>query len=99
MGELPQPKNRNPVRAPRRPPPPPARQCPPRSARVNCLSPRLEWREVSGAGDLIAGTVLRHSNELYYRARVPIRLGTVRLDAGPTRSEERRVGEEGGARG
>ena len=58
-------------------------QYPPRSVCVNCLSHRLEWREVSGAGDLIADTVLHHSNELYYRARVPLRLGTVKLDAGP----------------
>ncbi|HKS64794.1 MAG TPA: zinc ribbon domain-containing protein, partial [Xanthobacteraceae bacterium] len=51
-------------------------QYPPRSACVNCLSHRLEWRETGGAGDLIAATVLHHSNELYYRERVPIRLGT-----------------------
>jgi NAD(P)-dependent dehydrogenase (short-subunit alcohol dehydrogenase family)/uncharacterized OB-fold protein len=58
-------------------------QYPPRSVCTACLSHRLEWREVSGAGDLIAATVLHHSNELYYRERVPIRLGTVKLDAGP----------------
>ncbi len=58
-------------------------QYPPRSVCVTCLSHRLEWREVSGAGELIAETVLHHSNELYYRARVPLRLGTVKLDAGP----------------
>ena len=28
--------------------------------------------------------MLHHSNELYYRERVPLRLGTVRLDAGPS---------------
>lgn len=59
-------------------------QYPPRSACATCLSHRLEWREVSGAGELIADTVLHHSNELYYRERVPLRLGTVRLDAGPS---------------
>jgi NAD(P)-dependent dehydrogenase (short-subunit alcohol dehydrogenase family)/uncharacterized OB-fold protein len=59
-------------------------QYPPRSACVTCLSHRLEWREVSGAGELLSGTVLHHSNELYYRERVPLRLGTVRLDAGPS---------------
>jgi NAD(P)-dependent dehydrogenase (short-subunit alcohol dehydrogenase family)/uncharacterized OB-fold protein len=58
-------------------------QYPPRSVCVTCLSHRLEWREAGGAGDLIAATVLHHSNELYYRQRVPIRLGTVKLDAGP----------------
>jgi NAD(P)-dependent dehydrogenase (short-subunit alcohol dehydrogenase family) len=49
-----------------------------------CLSHRLEWREIDGAGELITDAVLHHSNELYYRERVPIRLGTVRLDAGPS---------------
>jgi len=59
-------------------------QYPPRAACVKCLSHRLEWREVKGGGELIADTVLHHSNELYYRERVPLRLGTVRLEAGPT---------------
>lgn len=58
-------------------------QYPPRSACVKCLSHRLEWRETDGAGELLAETILHHSNELYYRERVPLRLGTVKLDAGP----------------
>jgi NAD(P)-dependent dehydrogenase (short-subunit alcohol dehydrogenase family)/uncharacterized OB-fold protein len=58
-------------------------QYPPRSVCTACLSHRLEWRETGGAGELIAATVLHHSNELYYRERVPIQLGTVKLDAGP----------------
>lgn len=57
-------------------------QYPPRSACATCLSHRLEWREVDGAGELISDTVLHHSNELYYRERVPVRLGLVRLAAG-----------------
>jgi NAD(P)-dependent dehydrogenase (short-subunit alcohol dehydrogenase family)/uncharacterized OB-fold protein len=56
---------------------------PPRSACAKCLSHRLEWREVDGAGELLADNMLHHSNELYYRERVPLRLGTVRLNAGP----------------
>jgi len=59
-------------------------QYPPRAACQKCLSHRLEWRETDGAGELISDTVLHHSNELYYRARVPLRLGLVRLDAGPS---------------
>jgi NAD(P)-dependent dehydrogenase (short-subunit alcohol dehydrogenase family)/uncharacterized OB-fold protein len=59
-------------------------QYPPRSACRECLSHRLEWREVNDTGELIADTVLHHSNELYYRERVPLRLGTVKLDAGTT---------------
>ncbi|MGD9923626.1 MAG: SDR family NAD(P)-dependent oxidoreductase [Pseudorhodoplanes sp.] len=59
-------------------------QYPPRDACANCLSVRLEWKPVSGRGDLISETLLHHSNELYYRARVPLRLGLVRLDEGVT---------------
>jgi NAD(P)-dependent dehydrogenase (short-subunit alcohol dehydrogenase family)/uncharacterized OB-fold protein len=57
---------------------------PPQEACRRCLSVRLEWRPQDGAGELISDTVLHHSNELYFRARVPLRLGSVRLDAGPT---------------
>ena len=59
-------------------------QYPPRAACHKCLSHRLEWRETDGAGELISDTVLHHSNELYYRERVPLRLGLVRLDTGPS---------------
>jgi NAD(P)-dependent dehydrogenase (short-subunit alcohol dehydrogenase family)/uncharacterized OB-fold protein len=55
-------------------------QYPPRDACTNCLSVRLEWKPVSGRGDLISETLLHHSNELYYRALVPLRLGLVRLE-------------------
>jgi NAD(P)-dependent dehydrogenase (short-subunit alcohol dehydrogenase family)/uncharacterized OB-fold protein len=59
-------------------------QYPPRDACANCLSVRLTWKEVSGRGGLISETLLHHSNELYYRARVPLRLGLVRLAEGVT---------------
>ncbi|MFN3349899.1 SDR family NAD(P)-dependent oxidoreductase [Pseudorhodoplanes sp.] len=59
-------------------------QYPPRDACAKCLSVRLEWKPVSGRGRLISETLLHHSNELYYRARVPLRLGLVRLDEGVT---------------
>ena len=39
---------------------------------------------MSGRGELISDTLLHHSNELYYRARVPLRLGLVRLTEGVT---------------
>lgn len=59
-------------------------QYPPRDACANCLSVRLTWKPVSGRGDLISETLLHHSNELYYRARTPLRLGLVRLAEGVT---------------
>lgn len=59
-------------------------QYPPREACQRCLSPRLRWREQSGAGRLLAVTTLHHSNDLYFRERLPWRLAMVQLDAGPS---------------
>jgi NAD(P)-dependent dehydrogenase (short-subunit alcohol dehydrogenase family)/uncharacterized OB-fold protein len=59
-------------------------QYPPREACHQCLSGTLRWREQPGAGELIAETTVHHSNDLYFRERVPWRLGLVRLDVGPT---------------
>lgn len=59
-------------------------QYPPREACRKCVSPRLAWREQDGLGTLLATTTLSHSNDLFFRERLPWRLGLVRLDAGPT---------------
>ena len=59
-------------------------QYPPREACGHCLSPHLVWRPQSGEGTLQAGTTLHHSNDLYFRERLPWRLGMVHLDAGPS---------------
>jgi NAD(P)-dependent dehydrogenase (short-subunit alcohol dehydrogenase family)/uncharacterized OB-fold protein len=59
-------------------------QYPPRDACHRCLSPRLQWRAQSGAGELLATTTLHHSNDPFFRERLPWRLGMVRLEAGPT---------------
>ena len=58
-------------------------QYPPREACHDCLSVRLDWRPQDGAGELLADTVLHHSNDLFFRERLPWRLGLVRLDSGP----------------
>ena len=57
-------------------------QYPPREACQRCLSERLVWREQDGAGELVSETMLRHSQELFFRERAPWRLGLVRLDSG-----------------
>ena len=57
---------------------------PVRTAGLRCLSGPLIWREQSGTGELMAETWVHHSNDLFFRERVPWRLGLVRLDAGPT---------------
>ena len=59
-------------------------QYPPREACHRCLSVELQWREQSGSGELISSTTVHHSHDLFFRERVPWRLGMVRLDAGPT---------------
>ena len=59
-------------------------QYPPREACLKCLSTQLPWRDQDGAGELLSSTVLRTSQELFFRERTPWRLGLVKLDAGPT---------------
>jgi NAD(P)-dependent dehydrogenase (short-subunit alcohol dehydrogenase family)/uncharacterized OB-fold protein len=59
-------------------------QYPPREACHRCLSLDLVWQSQSGEGELISETVLHHSHDLYFRDRMPWRLGMVRLDCGPT---------------
>ena len=59
-------------------------QYPPREACHRCLSPELPWQPQSGAGELLAMTTLAHSNDLYFRERLPWRLGMVWLDDGPS---------------
>ncbi len=59
-------------------------QYPPREACARCLSARLRWRAQAGTGQLIAVTTLHHSNDLFFRERLPWRLGLVKLDAGPS---------------
>jgi NAD(P)-dependent dehydrogenase (short-subunit alcohol dehydrogenase family)/uncharacterized OB-fold protein len=59
-------------------------QYPPREACHLCLSTRLKWKEQSGEGELLAATVLHHSNDLFFRERLPWRLGLAKLACGPT---------------
>jgi NAD(P)-dependent dehydrogenase (short-subunit alcohol dehydrogenase family)/uncharacterized OB-fold protein len=61
-----------------------AMQYPPREACHRCMGARLPWREQDGLGTLLAATALHHSNDLFFRERLPWRLGLVHLDAGPS---------------
>ena len=54
---------------------------PPREACPSCLSD-LQWRAANPHGRLIAETTLETSPELYFRERVPWRVGTVKLASG-----------------
>ena len=59
-------------------------QYPAREVCQRCLSVRLVWTVQDGAARLLSETTLQHSNDLYFRQRLPRRLGLAQLDAGPT---------------
>jgi NAD(P)-dependent dehydrogenase (short-subunit alcohol dehydrogenase family)/uncharacterized OB-fold protein len=59
-------------------------QYPPREACEKCLSVRLSWKRQDDKGELLAATVLHHSNDLFFRERLPWRLGLAQLACGPT---------------
>jgi NAD(P)-dependent dehydrogenase (short-subunit alcohol dehydrogenase family)/uncharacterized OB-fold protein len=59
-------------------------QYPPREACQQCLSVNLVWQKQSPEGEILAQTILHHSNDLFFRERLPWRLGLVKLDCGPT---------------
>jgi uncharacterized OB-fold protein len=59
-------------------------QYPPREACHRCLGSTLDWTLQDGAGELISETLLFHSHDEFFRAYLPIRLGLVKLDCGPT---------------
>ena len=56
---------------------------PPRDACPQCLSPRLPYQDVDARGLLVAATTVRVATDPYFRERLPWRIGTVKLDAGP----------------
>ncbi|MDX1404075.1 MAG: SDR family NAD(P)-dependent oxidoreductase [Woeseiaceae bacterium] len=56
---------------------------PPRELCPTCWSTELEWRDIDAGGVLISETTLRTSVNTYFRERMPWRIGTVKLDAGP----------------
>lgn len=58
---------------------------PPREVCPFCLSDSLDWNVSDDAdGVLLAQTVLHHTNEENFRARIPLRVGLVQLQCGPT---------------
>jgi uncharacterized OB-fold protein len=60
-------------------------QYPPRELCASCLTDALEWHVSDREpGKVLATTLLHHSHEAQFRARLPLWVGLVRLDAGPT---------------
>ena len=58
-------------------------QYPPRQLCGQCLSTRLSWQQQPSHGELLGETTLHHSNDLFFRERLPWRLGLVKLTCGP----------------
>jgi uncharacterized OB-fold protein len=52
-------------------------QYPPRESCQRCLSIVLPWKPQDGKGELVSETTLHHSNYLFFRERLPWRLGLV----------------------
>jgi NAD(P)-dependent dehydrogenase (short-subunit alcohol dehydrogenase family)/uncharacterized OB-fold protein len=61
-----------------------ATQYPARETCGSCLSDELRWTPQDGQGELLATTSIRVSHDTYFRDRLPWRVGSIRLDAGPT---------------
>ena len=60
-------------------------QYPPRELCGVCLADALDWRVTdTEPGEVLAHSVLHHSHEPGFGAMLPLRVGLVRLDAGPT---------------
>jgi short-subunit dehydrogenase/uncharacterized OB-fold protein len=57
---------------------------PPRDACPRCLSARIPFRDVPNGGVVLAETTIRTSTDVYFRERTPWRIGTVKLDCGPS---------------
>ncbi|MCM2563160.1 SDR family NAD(P)-dependent oxidoreductase [Lutimaribacter sp. EGI FJ00015] len=58
-------------------------QYPPREACAACLSSALSWKGTEPYGKLLAETRIQASPDPYFRERLPWRMGSVRLEAGP----------------
>ncbi len=56
---------------------------PPRDICGNCWSSALHWKPVAPDGVLLAETTLHTSTNIYFRERLPWRIGAVKLKNGP----------------
>ncbi|HRX41112.1 MAG TPA: zinc ribbon domain-containing protein, partial [Parvularculaceae bacterium] len=56
---------------------------PPRDICGTCWSDKLRWRDISPEGKLLAETTLHASTNVYFRERLPWRVGSVKLAVGP----------------
>jgi NAD(P)-dependent dehydrogenase (short-subunit alcohol dehydrogenase family)/uncharacterized OB-fold protein len=57
-------------------------QYPVREVCMRCLSTRLRFEPIAGGGTLLATTRLHRSNHAAFNAALPLRIGSIQLDAG-----------------
>lgn len=57
---------------------------PPRDACAQCWSVRLDWAPAAPFGVVLAETTLHAMADEFFQLRAPWRIGTVKLDDGPT---------------
>ncbi len=55
----------------------------PRAFCPKCLSPELEWKQISGKGTLYSFTIARRPTAPFWADEVPQRIVVVELDEGP----------------
>ena len=58
-------------------------QYPPRDACSECWSDALCWRKIDADGEILSETSLNASTNVYFRERLPWRVGAVKMMAGP----------------
>ena len=58
-------------------------QYPPQEFCSQCLADALNWDQVSPLGEVLAWTRVRASNHPFFRDRLPLHTGLVKLDCGP----------------
>ena len=58
-------------------------QYPPQEFCSQCLSGDLAWEEVNPLGKVLSWTRVRASNHPFFRDRLPLHTGLVKLDCGP----------------
>jgi uncharacterized OB-fold protein len=60
-------------------------QYPPRELCTTCLADQLEWHMTDAeGGEVLADAMLHHSHEAAFRDALPLCIGLVRLNEGPT---------------
>ncbi len=58
-------------------------QYPPQDFCRHCLGPQVSWKQVSEEGAVLSWTILHASQEPFFKDKLPLNLGLIKLDCGP----------------